>query len=260
MSDIDLLIKLEDFDLIKQVFRERGYVPSKEVPKQFENTFFRQNFEYNFDFLKDGKRRYHVELHWETGFKRWQTNLDFHDINPLTQKKAFFGTQMSIPTPEGLLFTTSLHHGGEERWDSLKYICDVAAILNTFEKELDWELLLSKANKLRVSNILLLGIGLAVKIFDISIPDQIHKLTNSGKLAKHVKKVIDQLPIIERSANFNAYFKDIRYHLSLRKSPITKSKVLYYHLVQIFVPTIYDVNDQKKIRQEILMALSYQAF
>jgi hypothetical protein len=191
MSDIDLLIKLEDFDLIKQVFSERGYVPSKAVPKQFENTFFKQNFEYNFDFFVDGKRRYHLEPHWEIGFKRWQTNLNFKDIYPFTRKKAFFGTQMSIPTPEGLLLTTRLHHGREERGDSLKYICDVAAILNTFEKELDWELLLSKADKLRVIYILLLGIGVAVKIFDISIPDHVHKLTNSGKIGKHVRMVDD---------------------------------------------------------------------
>jgi hypothetical protein len=245
MSDIDILIKLEDFDLIKQVFRERGYVASKDVPTKFEATFFKQNFEYNFDFFENDKRKYHAEPHWKIGFKRWQTNLDFHDILPFTRKKSFFGTQMNILTPEGLLLTTSLHHGGEDRWNSIKYISDVAAILYTFEKELNWELLIKKATKLRVINIILLGVGVAVKIFGISVPDHVYQLASSKKLAKHVKLVDDQLQLIERTANINTYFKDIRFHFSLRKSPITKFKVLYYHFTGILVPTLYDVNEAK---------------
>lgn len=245
MSDIDLLVNLRDFPVIKELMLNREYVPAKHVPKEFEATFFRQNFEYNFDLYDGDQRKYHVEPHWKIGFRRWQTDLDFDDIKPLTIKKDFFGTEINMLTPEGLLLTTCLHHGGEDRWNSLKYICDVAAILYTFEKVMNWPLLLREVDKLRVTNIVLLGMGAAVSCFDAPMAEEIKPLITSGKIDTHVQKVNHILMQGGRSANINTYFKDLNFHFSLRKSLVTKLKVLYYHFIQIFIPTIYDINDER---------------
>lgn len=245
MSDIDLLVNLSDFSEIREVLLTREYVPAKHVPKEFEATFFRQNFEYNFDLYDGDQRKYHVEPHWKIGFRRWQTDLDFDDIKPLTVKKDFFGTEINMLTPEGLLLTTCLHHGGEDRWNSLKYICDVAAILFKFEKVMNWPLLLREVDKYRVTNIVLLGIGAAVSCFNAPIAEEIKPLISSRKIDAHVQKVNQELRQEEQSANINTYFKDVGFHFSLRKSPVTKLKVLYYHFVQVFTPTIYDINDEK---------------
>ena len=247
MSDIDLLMELSDFEVIKDVILKRDYVPSKHVPKEFEATFFKQNFEYNFDLYENGNRKYHVEPHWKIGFRRWQTGLNFKDVLPLTEKRPFFGTSVNMLTPEGLLLTTCLHHGGEDRWNSLKYLCDVAAILFKLEKDLDWELLLAESDKFKVTNIVLLGIGAAKNIFDAPVPQNIASLLSSRKLKYHIQKVDDQLKSSARSANVNAYLNDIGFHFSLRKNWSTKFKVLYYHITQLFVPTIYDVNHEDSI-------------
>lgn len=245
MSDIDLLMNLSDFGVIRDVLLNRDYLPSKHVPEEFEANFFQQNFEYNFDLYEGEQRKYHVEPHWKIGFKRWQTDLDLGDIIPLTQKRSFFGTPVNMLTPEGLLITTCLHHGGEDRWNSLKYLCDVAAILFKFEKEIDWTLLLDECKKFKVTNIVLLGIGAARNTFEVPIPKSIKLLISSRKLKYHIKKVDDQLKSDSRSANVITYFKDIGFHFSLRKSFSTKFKVLYYHFTQIFMPTIYDINDER---------------
>lgn len=245
MSDIDFLIKLNDFSVIKATLLDRAYVPSKHIPEEFESIFFRQNFEYNFDLYVGNHRKFHVEPHWKIGFRRWQTDLDLEDIVALTTKRNFFGTEIHMLTPEGFLLTTCLHHGGEDRWNSLKYICDVAAILFRFEKDMNWELLLRESDKLKVTNIILLGIGVAVSTFDAPVPDDVRHLIAGRKIAWHVLKVNHQLEFGRWSANINTYFKDIGFHFSLRKSVLTKFKVLYYHFIQIFMPTIYDINDEK---------------
>lgn len=245
MSDIDLLMNLGEFPVIRDLLTERDYVPSKNVPEHFEATFFKQNFEYNFDLYEGEKRKYHVEPHWKIGFKRWQTDLTFAEILPLTSKKAFFGTSLNILSPEGLLLTTSLHHGGEDRWNSLKYICDIAALLFTYSETMNWQLLLSECDKFKVRNLVLLGISAAVSIFNAPVPENVLKAIHSKKIQTHTQKVELQLKSNRGSANINTYFKDIAFHCSLRQSPVTKLKVLYYHLTQVFVPTIYDINDHK---------------
>lgn len=245
MSDIDFLINLKDFPVIKETLLGRAYVPSKNVPEEFEKAFFRQNFEYNFDLYAGEHRQFHVEPHWKIGFRRWQTDLDMDDILSLTAERRFFGTEIHMLTPEGFLLTTCLHHGGEDRWNSLKYICDVAAILFRFEKDMNWELLLKESDRFRVTNIILLGIGTAVSIFNAPVTDEVRRLITKRKLASHVLKVEHQLEFGRWSANINTYFKDIGFHFSLRKSMLTKLKVLYYHFIQVFTPTVYDINDER---------------
>ncbi|MCE7992557.1 MAG: nucleotidyltransferase family protein [Roseivirga sp.] len=245
MSDIDFLMKLDEFSVIREILLKRGYVPSKIVPEEFEAMFFRQNFQYNFDLYRGTYRQFHVEPHWKIGLKQWQTDLDFVAILPLTSKRDFFGTEINMLTPEGLLITTCLHHGGEDRWNSLKYICDVAAILFKFEKDLNWSMVLRETGKFKVTNLILLGIGVAVNTFEVPLPDEIRQLIAKKKIRTHVQKVISQFRSGVRSANINSYFKHIGFHFSLRKSLLTKLKVFYYHFIRIFTPTIYDINDKK---------------
>ncbi|MBO3699066.1 nucleotidyltransferase family protein [Roseivirga sp. E12] len=244
MSDVDLLMKLEDFSTIRDVLLKRGYVASKDIPEHFEEKFFKQNFEYNFDLYEAGKRKYHVEPHWKIGFKRWQTDLDYLDIFPFTRKQDFFGTSINMLTPEGLLLTTSLHHGGEDRWNRLKYICDIAAILLRFNDKIDWQFLLIESEKLKVRNIVLLGVSLAHELFEIEIPQQSKRVIQNRTIQKHTRQVIKQLWVGEHSANVNTYFKDIRFHFTLRQFLSTRLKVLYYHITQVFVPTVYDINEE----------------
>lgn len=245
MSDIDFLMKLDEFPVVREILLSRGYVPAKYVPEEFEAVFFRQNFQYNFDLFKGEKRQYHVEPHWKIGLRQWQTDLDFDDVEPLTARKDFYGTEINMLSPEGLLITTCLHHGGEDRWNSLKYICDVATILIKFEDEMNWDLLERELKKFKVTNLVLLGIGVAVETFDVPVPGRIRQLIAKRKIASHVQKVMYQLRSEERPAKINNYFRHISFHFSLRKSTITKLKVLYFHLIQVFVPTIYDINDEK---------------
>ncbi len=245
MSDIDFLMNLEDFPIVRDLLLERGYVPTKRVPESFEPIFFRQNFQYNFDLYKEEERLFHVEPHWKIGLKQWQTDLNFDDVKPLTVRKDFFGTEINMLTPEGLLITTCLHHGGEDRWKRLKYICDLAAILFRYDKELDWELVLKEADRFRVTNLILLGIALSVRVFEAPVPEIVRNLISEDKITSHVQRVIDQANSGSHFSKVNSYLEHAKFHYSLRKNPVTRLKILYYNLVRIFTPTIYDINDEK---------------
>ena len=245
MSDIDFLMDIKDFPAIKDYFLARDFIPTKPVPDHFEEKFFEQNFEYNFD-LFDGKRRiYHVEPHWRIGFKRWQTDMNYHDIEPLTQIKNVFGVPTKVLTPEGLLITTCLHHGGEDRWNTMKDVIDITAILLRFKGEMNWEQLLIETEKLKVTNIVMLGVSIASHFFNIQLPPHIQQYIKAPTLQKHTLEIYELLSNGKHSKNISSFLESLGYHFSLRVHWSTKMKVLYYHLIQIFVPTIYDVNDKK---------------
>jgi hypothetical protein len=244
MSDIDMLIDIKDFPDIEALMLSRNYVPTVQMSEAFKPTYFKQNFEYNFDLYDGAQRVFHVEPHWQIGSVRWQTNLDYNDILPFTRKDEFFGETISLLTPEGLLITTSLHHGGDELWSSLKYICDIAAILQSGKDEMNWNHLLAKTDELKVTNIILLGISLSVRLFDSHVPKEIRQLIESKKISKHADNIEAQLRQTGRKKNIGSYLEHVRFHFSLRKKMSTKLKVVYHHVVQIFVPTIFDHQDE----------------
>jgi len=248
MSDIDFLMKVEDFPIIKAYFLSRGFVPTKVVPDYFESRFFEQNFEYNFDLFDGDQRLYHVEPHWQTGSKRLQTHMNFHDIKPLTATKKVLGVEMNVLTPEGLLISTCLHHGGGDRWNTLKSVADIAAILHRFQHELDWNLLFQHTKRMRVTNIVLLGIQMAITLFRLPVMDLpviVREKLKQRTIQYHATLLHTKLSLGTYTRNIKSFLNSLYFHFSLRSHPITKIKVLYYHIIQIFIPTIYDVNDMK---------------
>ncbi|MGB0524157.1 MAG: nucleotidyltransferase domain-containing protein [Flammeovirgaceae bacterium] len=245
ISDIDFLMKLEDFDVIKRIMQSRRYQPEFVIPEAFERKFFKRNCEYNFSLFEGNHRVFHVEPHWILGNKLYQTHLNYHDIQPFVVKQKLFGEHIQMLGPEGTLLTTCLHHGGQDRWRSLKQVSDIAAIINQFGNQIDWELFLQKSVKFRVKNIVLLGIALADEFFQVALPNRVKQLIATPLIKEHATQVSEQLACFdeycepkERNKDF---FEGMKFQLGLREHWLTKLKILFYHIQHILVPNVYDV-------------------
>jgi hypothetical protein len=243
ISDIDMLIDLKDFSIVEELILSRNYVPTVEMTDSFRPIYFKQNSEYNFDLYEEGKRVCHIEPHWRIGAPRWQTDFGYKDILPLTKPANFLGETINQLTPEGLLITTSLHHGGEELWKKLKHICDIAAILLRSKDEINWQNLFAKTDELKVTNIVLLGIALSVRLFASPVPEEVRQIIQTSKIRKHADKIEAKLKRTGRQKNVTTYLEQLYFHIDLRNSWSTKARVVYHHFIQIFTPTIFDHRD-----------------
>jgi len=257
VADIDLLVDFNDFPEIEALFLSRNYVPTIEMRKEFRPIFFKQNIEYNFDLYDGEKRLFHVEPHWQIGSDGWQTNLNYHDVLPLTRKREFLGEQINLLTPEGFLITTSLHHGGGEIWNSIKYLSDITAILKTFKKDLDWKVVVGISGEMKVKNLVLLGVELANRILGAPVPDDVKMLLQNKRIQSQAVAIEEELKEgTPRGKSIGRYLRQIRYHVFLREHYSTKLKVIYHGFVQIFVPNIFDYqyigNNNKKYWQMFL--------
>lgn len=233
-SDIDFLFEQKHFNTIQTILENRAYQAEIVVPAGLSKKFFKYNCEYNFDFYKDNKRLYHVEPHWSIGQRMHQIALDYQDILPLTRVKNILGVSTRVLTPEGLLLTTCLHHGGKEQWLYLKHICDIAAILEQFGARMDWTKLFVFAKKYKVENLLLLGIGMTINTFSLQIPIEIQQQLKHKKFQKNIPKHIDRIERpIPQNASVRSVSERVFYHISLRAHWSTKFKVVYYHLLRL---------------------------
>lgn len=241
-SDMDLLVDPLDFPKIQALLEARNYRPESQVPYSFFERFSDQYYEYNFDYYVNGQRRYHVEPHWTLGPKRYQIAFSLKDFSSFITQKKIFGRTLNTFTPEGILLSICLHHGGQDNWSSLKQISDVAAIIKQYDSQINWQMLLDTAKQWRVLNLLLLGLALAQTILETPLPALVQKKLNNSKIGRPLKKVVTKLKAKnEYQKDLSIILNRLKFHLALRASIITKLKILYYHFLQIILPNDSDV-------------------
>jgi len=234
-SDIDLLIKRKDLETIGRILEKDNYQAQFTFPSFLRPLMLRLYSEYNYDsYTSEGVRKFHVEPHLRLGSKMYQTAIEFASIEPLTVQGELLGTPMRLLTPEGLLLTTCIHHGGNsDSWQYLKLVTDIAAILERHGEELQWMDLLQVAQQLKVENIVLIGVGLAQKLFDFSLPDPIQLLIKERNLSSILTNRVLRLNKNKYPHFAISFLQRILYFLKSRKGWMTKSKIIWYHMVHI---------------------------
>ena len=246
-GDIDLLFQLKDFKKMKSLLLANNFRSRIQVPMIIEEQYLKLNCEYGFEYCQTGKPKISIDTHWFIGNKLYQIDIGYQAIKPFTERKELFGTTINVLSPEGLLLTTCLHHGGNEQWQILKYMCDVAAILDRFGPVMDWELLLKKSRALKVVNLVLLGVGITSELFDMPLPKDIETLVASKRIQKQLKKIKIQYQQEgkPKDPSTESFFQGMWFHIKLRANWITKFNVVYYHILRVILPNIEDIKTKE---------------
>ena len=244
-SDIDLMVSEKDLKLITEILKKEHYIHKNKMAPIFMKHFIKQNCEFNFEYFENGNRIFHIEPHWRIGQKMLQLDIGLEDLRPLIIEKQLFNVPMKLFTPEGMLLSTCLHHFGKEQWLRLKHICDIACIIQRFNADINWKVLLELSRTLKVENILLFGIQLTKRFFPIDLPNEIIKELQSQDLDSLVELQYDRIRYERLENNQNSVISRMKFHLKLRKKISTKLKIIYYHLEQIIKPTAEDFGKEE---------------
>lgn len=226
--------------------RQDGYTYLWNIPDYYIPTFLKTNPELPFVKQDQERSEIHLDAHWLIGPQFYQLDYAWQDLHFLTEEQDFYGITTRLFTVEGSLLTSCLHHGGKENWKKLKYVCDVAGLIDRHGATLRWDWLLEHAHRLKCRNLLLLGISIAYKIFSVDIPPLVKNQINKPIIQKYTARCIKNLfnPSPPRSP-VASFLHLLRFHFQLREHFSTKVKILYYHLLKILQPNINDIPTKK---------------
>jgi len=256
--DIDLMIHEKDYFKAKALLLEEKY-ESRTFPSILEEPYLKYRNEHSFFKINHGKRNSPIDLHWLFGNRTDQVNFSLEDFQSIVVTQNNFGINMKTFSPEGLLLATCLHHGGKDRWRILQHSCDMAAIITKYKKELDWSLILEVAEKLKTSRILYVGLGLIAAQFSITYPAIIQEKINLINIQKNINRHLQIMPnstqatLIKKNV-VKHFFEPLSYHFFLRRYWSTKLKILYYHIIELFLPNLNDIEGKEisKIEYRLL--------
>ncbi|PLX84652.1 MAG: hypothetical protein C0617_07375 [Desulfuromonas sp.] len=115
-------------------------------------------------------RGFFVEIHWLFFRSKYTFALDMGRFWATHEARPESAGLNSLPPEEALLYLCA--HGTVHAWEELKWVCDVAALLNR-HADLDWGKVLALADDLRCRRGLFLGLVLAGALLDAPVPKEV---------------------------------------------------------------------------------------
>ncbi len=184
-SDLDLLLRQEDVLRARDLLLADGYVPEYAFTAPQERAMLATACEYNF-WKFEG--RLQVELHWDIVPRNWGLHLDPGSWFARRQSVAMGAAMVPSLCPEDLLLVLCVH-GAKHGWERMAWITDLAELLRTCPR-LDWDLVSRQADAAGARRLLLLGLGLAQRLFGAAPPvrvlSEIHR-------DSHVQSMIEEV-------------------------------------------------------------------
>jgi len=238
--DFDILIPKSKLHAAEHLLISDGYIPfekikilnriqkrmhlwlSKQYPFQRYNGFF--NLDLHFCVMSPG---YHYPATFND-FWSYSKILTIEDL------------ELRTLVPEELLILLS-YHGVKNQWHSLKYVCDIAALLES-HPDLNWETVISRAEENRCRRFLLVGLSLANRLLETKLPMKINeKIQNDIWVQKVVTALIDILRIRHEGRRFS-YRERVWFHLATREDYRDKFRYIFTSFLANIWSYIYQNN------------------
>ena len=166
-SDLDLLIPERSAAEAQTVLLARGY--ERKGPSSQSGSTDHEEGPYHV-FIKK-RTLFRVDLQWVMAHDHFAFRLDRPEFWQRQMAVSFGGKTVQGLMPEDLLIVLCVH-GSKHAWEQLKWVCDVAELLRAYDR-LDWDQIFSSASMWRCRRLLIMGVSLAHRLFDMPLPSAV---------------------------------------------------------------------------------------
>jgi hypothetical protein len=196
MSDVDLLIRVPDLPRVQEMLIARGYVFSADRAREFDRRFGGGKTS-----IRQIPYPMSIDLHWH--LLEWPPGQQAVLLTEWLWSSALERTVCDIPalvlSPEAqVLHLTS--HLSKHRWQRLLWFYDVAQVLQCYEEELDWDLILAKATKFEILKALRVTLAKAVELLAPPLPPGILERLESESVGLREKAAFALLTARDKHA------------------------------------------------------------
>jgi hypothetical protein len=125
-----------------------------------------------------------VELHTELTLRYFPSRLDLAELCERREFVQVAGRPVPTFSSEDTFLLLCVH-GSKHFWERLGWIADIAA-LSRASRPLDWAMVMERARKWGIRRMVLLGAGLAERLFHTPLPDKVADYLKSDATARRL--------------------------------------------------------------------------
>ena len=218
--DLDILVRPKDKEKAHDLLLNNGYRDRyASTPAQIRASLKHQCHYAMVDTSDPGKV---VELHWDITAGPFFIPMDYSSLWDRAQKFPVAGMEIWMLSPEDQLLLLCIH-GGKHHWEKLKWLADIARILQKWPN-LDWDQVLDGARIQGSERLFFLGLYCAREFLQVSLPDTISRRIDGDlmvpRLASRIRK-----RIFQEEARPMGVVEEVLMNVRMRKR--FKDKLLY---------------------------------
>ena len=229
-GDIDVLISSRHFKLAKTLLESLGYeMTPRLTPAQLASHLSNHC---ELQFMRDEWFTV-VDLHWDLAPRSFVFKLHAGEVMSRLQSVSLAGMTVETFAAEDLILYLSMH-GAKHLWRRLEWVASLAESVRA-TPNLDWDLLVQRAEKAHATRMLGLGLRLVEKFSNVHIPADVLALVDSdGSMQRMSAQIREQI--------FNTFGAADSTETNLYNLRIMDRKrdALISALRAIFVPTLPD--------------------
>lgn len=177
-EDLDLILRQKDMPKANRLITSLGY-RAKHPWTLSQNpapSFVPGEYCY-----RDERRRMVIDLHTERTLRHFPLPPDIGVLAERLVRVSLSGHAIETFAPEDGLPLLCIH-GSKDFWERISWIADVAEFVQA-HPQLDWDWVIRRTESLRALRMLHLGLALAVRFFDLRLPDEIRQRVEADEIA-----------------------------------------------------------------------------
>jgi hypothetical protein len=186
-EDLDIILRQSDIPKAHEIVVSLGYKPKFDWILSPGAAASLVPGEYNY---RDEPRRAMVELHTELTLRHFPVKPDIGAFIRNLAPVCLSDREIPTFTAEDLLPMLCIH-GAKDFWERLSWIADVSELVQS-HPALDWDRVLRFAQPLHATRMLNLGLALAERVLDASLPAEIRARMQTDRVAGQVAAEVHQ--------------------------------------------------------------------
>lgn len=191
-EDLDIVIPQRDMVRANKVLLALNYQPRS--PWLFESAALVPG-EYKY---VEAARRLIVELHTELTLRHFPVAPDLDEMAKHATNVAMGGHEVRTFGAEDTLVLLCVH-GSKDFWERISWIADVSEFVQKIA-DLNWQRVFNRAQELKATRMLLLGLALASDLLDTTLPPEARtRIASDAMAVAHAKQITRRLLADDRS-------------------------------------------------------------
>jgi hypothetical protein len=229
-GDLDVLIEPGAFRRAKELLSSAGYRLHPPLTQSQQASQLRSHCE--IEFWSNGLSV--VDLHWGLSPKSFHFALDPQHVIDRSKTVSIQGTSLLTFSNEDMILYLC-YHGSKHYWSRLEWISSLAEFIRS-NPDIDWPIVIARANRARGRHMLTLGLILARELGDVDVPDSVFSSCEEfDSLREYAGEI--QRGLFDRELGPLGNLEMFRCNLSIMDR---KRDAITGLLRSIFIPTISD--------------------
>ncbi len=228
--DLDVLVRPKQQKKILAILNKEGYKPFPQISRRKPLSKALYIWQARQCPMERGGGTFNLDLHFGIMPRLYYYASDFETLFSRRQMIPIAGEEIPGLDASDLVLMLC-YHGEKNRWETLKYICDLGEFLRT-RPEFDWNELMSRAAETNGERILFLGLSLASTFFELDIPQEIVRRMRADRYITSLSEMFARRLPKQMDLGVAPLSDRIRLHMKLQNSFNTKARYGLFALLR----------------------------